>query len=66
MRETIKTHQPSIIYEVDDADRNGYERKYRELANFFESLNYQVTQTENSYNTIDWCVGHAIATPFGE
>ena len=66
MRETIKTHQPTIIYEVDDGDRAGYERKYNELANFFESLNYQVTQTENSYNTIDWCVGHAIATPIGE
>ena len=63
MRETIKTHQPTIIYEVDDGDRTGYERKYRELANFFESLNYQVAQTENSYDTIDWCVGHAIATP---
>ena len=63
MRETIKTHQPTIIYEVDDGDRTGYERKYRELANFFESLNYQVTRTENSYDAIDWCVGHAIATP---
>ena len=63
MRETIKTHKPTIIYEVDDGDRTGYERKYRELANFFESLNYQVTQTEDSYDAIDWCVGHAVATP---
>ena len=63
MRETIKTHQPTIIYEVDDGDRTAYNRKYRELADFFESLNYQITQTEDSYNTIDWFVGHAIATP---
>ena len=63
MTQTIKTYQPSVIYEVDDGDRAAYERKYQELANFFESFNYQVTQTENSYDTIDWCVGHAIATP---
>lgn len=63
MKETIKTHQPTIIYEVDDGDRTAYERKYRELAAFFESLDYQVTQAENSYETIDWFVGHAIATP---
>lgn len=63
MTQTIKTHQPTIIYEVDDGDRAAYERKYQELAAFFESLNYQVTQTEDSYDAIDWCVGHAIATP---
>ncbi len=66
MSETIKTYQPTIIYEVDDGDRAGYERKYRELADFLESLNYQVTQIENCYDTIDWCVGHAIATPLSE
>jgi FkbM family methyltransferase len=63
MRETIKTYQPTIIYEVDDGDCTAYERKYQELADFFKSFNYQVTQTEDSYDTIDWCVGHAIATP---
>lgn len=63
MTETIKTYQPTIIYEVDDGDRTAYERKYQELADFLKSFNYRVTQTENSYDTIDWCVGHAIATP---
>ena len=63
MTQTIKTYQPTVIYEVDDGDRAAYERKYQELADFFESFSYQVTQTENSYDTIDWCVGHAIATP---
>jgi FkbM family methyltransferase len=63
MTETIKTARPAIIYEVDDGDRTAYERKYQELADFFGSFDYQVTQTENSYDTIDWCVGHAIATP---
>ena len=63
MTETIKTYKPTIIYEVDDGDRTAYDRKYQELASFLQSFNYQVTQTENSYDTIDWCVGHAIATP---
>ena len=63
MTETIKTARPAIIYEVDDGDRTAYERKYQELADFFKPFDYQVTQTENSYDTIDWCVGHAIATP---
>ena len=66
MIQTIKTYQPTVIYEVDDGDRAAYERKYQELADFFESLNYRVTQTENSYDTIDWCVGHAIATPLAQ
>lgn len=63
MKETIKTYQPTIIYEVDDGNRAAYERKYQELADFMHSLDYKVTPTENSYDTIDWCVGHAIATP---
>ena len=63
MTETIKTYKPTIIYEVDDGDRTAYERKYQKLESFLQSFNYQVTQTENSYDTIDWCVGHAIATP---
>ncbi len=63
MIETIKTYQPTIIYEVDDGDRSAYDRKYQELADFFKSFNYRVTQAEKSYETIDWCVGHAIATP---
>jgi FkbM family methyltransferase len=66
MTETIKTYQPTVIYEIDDGDRTAYEHKYRELANFFEQLNYRVIQVENSYDTIDWCVGHAIATPLSE
>lgn len=65
MKQTIQTHQPTIIYEIDDGDRTAYERKYQELADFLESLNYQVTQTEDSYDALDWCVGHAIATPKG-
>ena len=60
---TLPLFPVSIIYEVDDGDRAAYERKYRELADFFKLFNYRVTQTENSYDTIDWCVGHAIATP---
>ena len=63
MSETIKTYKPTIIYEVDDGDRAAYERKYQELESFLQSLGYKVIPTENSYDTIDWCVGHAIATP---
>ena len=66
MTETIKTYQPTIIYEIDDGDRTAYERKYGELESFLQSLGYTVTPTENSYDTIDWCVGHAIATPISK
>ena len=66
MTQTIKTYKPTIIYEVDDGDRTAYEQKYRELESFLQTLDYQVTPTENSYDTIDWCVGHAIATPIME
>ncbi|GAB4544486.1 MAG: FkbM family methyltransferase [Pleurocapsa sp.] len=63
MKETIKTYKPTIIYEVDDGDRSAYERKYQELASFLQSFGYKVTSTEDSYETIDWCVGHGVATP---
>ena len=60
---TLPLFPVSIIYEVDDGDRAAYERKYQELESFLQSLGYKVIPTENSYDTIDWCVGHAIATP---
>ena len=63
MTETMKTYKPTIIYEIDDGDRTAYDRKYKELESFLQALDYKVTPTENSYDTIDWCVGHAIATP---
>ena len=63
MTETMKTYKPTVIYEIDDGDRTAYDRKYKELESFLQALGYKVTPTENSYDTIDWCVGHAIATP---
>jgi FkbM family methyltransferase len=64
MTETIKQYKPIIIYEIDDGDRVAYQRKYQELESFLQSLGYQVNSVEeDSYATIDWCVGHAIATP---
>ncbi|BAZ43953.1 methyltransferase FkbM family protein [Chondrocystis sp. NIES-4102] len=64
MKETIRKYQPTIIYEVDDGDSLAYQRKYQELEAFFKTLDYQVKPVnQDSYATIDWCVGHAIATP---
>ncbi|MGL5074391.1 MAG: FkbM family methyltransferase [Waterburya sp.] len=64
MTETIKQYKPIIIYEIDDGDRVAYQRKYQEIESFLQSLGYQVNSVEeDSYATIDWCVGHAIATP---
>jgi FkbM family methyltransferase len=64
MTETIKQYKPIIIYEIDDGDRVAYQRKYQELESFLQSLGYQVNGVEeDSYATIDWCVGHALATP---
>lgn|GEM_PF-3214915 len=63
MIETIKNYQLTIIYEVDHDNRTVDESKYQKLADFFESFKYQITQAENSYDTIDWCVSHAIAIP---
>lgn len=63
MTQTIKTHKPTIVYEVDDGEAESFQQKNREIANLIKSLGYKIEPLADSYQTIDWHVGHAIATP---
>jgi FkbM family methyltransferase len=63
MTQTIKTHQPAIIYEIDDGEQESFQEKNQAIETFIQSLGYKITPLAASYQNIDWQVGHAIATP---
>jgi FkbM family methyltransferase len=63
MLQTIKQYQPIIIYEVDAAKADSFQQKNESITNLISSLNYQIVPLENSYEEINWHVGHAIAIP---
>lgn len=62
MKETLRVHRPKIVYEVDDATRDGLDRKTRQLAELLTSAGYVLTPLPPSYATQDWHVHHV----FGE
>jgi FkbM family methyltransferase len=62
MTETMKRHQPKIIYEIDDGRRDEYEKKAAECQTFLEAHDYVVQPLETAYTDIQWIVGHYVAT----
>ncbi|WP_245319206.1 FkbM family methyltransferase [Mesorhizobium temperatum] len=40
MSETLSAHRPQVIYELDDARREGLQRKARAIASFMVSMDY--------------------------
>ena len=63
MAETIRTHRPTVLYEVDDANRAGLQRKAASLAAFWDATDYEVTSLPAAYQGIDWQVVHMVARP---
>jgi FkbM family methyltransferase len=63
MAETIRTHRPTVLYEVDDANRAGLQRKAAGLAAFWDAAGYSVTSLPAAYQGIDWQVAHMVARP---
>ncbi|BAU63254.1 methyltransferase FkbM family protein [Stanieria sp. NIES-3757] len=63
MLQTIKQYRPIIIYEVDADKVDSFQQKNELIAALIASLNYQIVPLENSYQEINWHVGHAISFP---
>jgi hypothetical protein len=63
MAETLRTHRPTVLYEVDDASPAGLHRKAADLAAFWDAAGYAVTTLPSAYEEIDWQVAHMVARP---
>ncbi|NJK36478.1 MAG: FkbM family methyltransferase [Oscillatoriales cyanobacterium RM2_1_1] len=63
MGQTLGQFQPVVIYEVDDAELEAFQYKFRAVAEFLQTLNYQSIPLEAAYPGIPWHVGHAVALP---
>lgn len=63
MSQTIKECQPIIIYEVDDKKTENLLLKKEEIDAFLQERGYKIKNLAESYPTISWNVGHAIAIP---
>jgi FkbM family methyltransferase len=63
MTGTLRSHRPTVIYELDDARCEGLERKARTIASFMASKEYGLTVLPASYSNQDWQVAHVLALP---
>ena len=63
MSQTIKECKPIIIYEVDDKKPENLHSKQKEIDTFLQKNDYEIKNLAESYPTISWNVGHAIAIP---
>ena len=63
MVKTLEKFKPVLVYEVDDADRAAFERRWNALDRFVARLGYDVTHLENSYPHLSRNVGHSVAIP---
>lgn len=61
MMETLRTHRPKIIYEVDDPTREGLDRKARLIAALLTSAGYALAALPASYPGQGWHVQHVFA-----
>jgi FkbM family methyltransferase len=63
MARTIDESMPALLYEVDDGNRETFERRWQELDDFAVSRGYQVSRLKSSYPNTGWFVGHSLALP---
>lgn len=63
MKGTLAAHRPKVIYEIDDANRDGIEHKAREIAAFMTASDYMLTHLPPSYANDVWQVEHILARP---
>jgi FkbM family methyltransferase len=59
--ETILVSRPTLIYEVDDADEVGLQKRWSELDEYVRGLGFNVEHLQSSYPEMAWKVGHSLA-----
>lgn len=63
MTETIARCKPVLLYEIDDGDKDEFQRRWAELDASVSNLGYDVHHIENAYPALNWNVGHSLALP---
>jgi FkbM family methyltransferase len=63
MAETLRTHRPTIIYEIDDATRDGLNQKARVIGSLLTAAGYSLRPLPSSYPGERWHVEHVLARP---
>jgi len=63
MSGTIANSKPILLYEIDDGNKDSFQRRWSELDAYVSNLGYDVTHLEASYANVGWNVGHSLATP---
>ena len=61
MSQTIQSHRPIIVYEVDDGDPAAFERKQGNCRSFLHPFGYRIAILEDSYPGGAWKVANFIA-----
>ena len=59
----LREQRPMLIYEIDDATRQGLERKARDIADYLTSVYYTTLTLPASYPDEVWNVRHVLAFP---
>ena len=63
MTQTINKYRPVILYEIDDADNEIFQKKQERCVRFLSTLGYRLTPLKKSYPKSQWHVGHTLAIP---
>jgi len=63
MSKTITERKPVLLYEVDDGNKESFDRRWKELDDYVAAFEYRVTHLEASYGNSGWYVGHSLAQP---
>lgn len=66
MADTLRTHRPLVVCEVDGADDESLAARRAQIVALLERSGYEVEPLERSYDGGDWSVEHLVARPTGE
>ncbi len=58
----LRSHRPTLIYEIDDATQAGVQRKAHEIEALLNGMSYSVRPLPQAYNMDGWHVAHFLAS----
>ena len=64
MSRTIARSKSVLLYELDDGDKDSFQRRWAELDAYVTGLGYKVDHLKSSYANVGWNVGHSLAIPY--
>jgi FkbM family methyltransferase len=61
MQKTIDKFYPTLIYEIDDGDKDVFQEKIYETQSFLKKKDYSIEMITNAYPKNEWNIAHFIA-----